>query len=103
MKLKSLSRAVALRLVVNAGAASAALVDLSSWTGQGGSSNWTVAADKNSVFQSTNGAPTVFFSGTNDQGKVLSGKIKVETTADDDFIGFVLGYKSGNAGASSTD
>lgn len=103
MKLKSLFRAMALGLVINAGAASAALVDLSSWTAQGGNSNWTVAADKNSVFQSVNGSPTVFFSGSNDQGKVLSGKIKVETTSDDDFIGFVLGYKSGNAAASSTD
>ncbi|HRO37353.1 PEP-CTERM sorting domain-containing protein [Thauera sp.] len=83
--------------------AAAALVDLSSWTAQGGSSNWQVAADKNSVLQSVNGNPTVFFSGSNDRGNVLSGKIRVQTTSDDDFIGFVLGYKSGDASAASTD
>lgn len=103
MKLKSLAQAAVIGLSLSAGAANAAPVDLSSWTAQGGPSNWTVAPDKNSVFQSNNGNPTVFFSGSDDQGKVLSGKIKVETTSDNDFIGFVLGYKSGNVSASSTD
>ena len=95
--------ALPLALAAMSTSAAAALVDLSGWAAQGGSSNWTVAADKNSVFQSVNGSPTVFFSGSNDQGKALSGKIKVETASDDDFIGFVLGYKSGNATASVTD
>ena len=95
--------ALPLALAAMSTSAAAALVDLSGWTAQGGSSNWTVAADKNSVFQSVNGSPTVFFSGSTDQGKALSGKIKVETTGDDDFIGFVLGYQSGNATASVTD
>jgi hypothetical protein len=90
-------------LAALAGTAQAAPVDLSGWAAQGGASSWTVAADKNSVFQSVNGDPAVFFSGTNDIGKKLSGKIKVETTGDDDFIGFVLGYKSGDATAASTD
>lgn len=103
MKLKSLTQAATIALTLSAGTASAALVDLSSWTAQGGNSNWSVAPDKNSVFQSVNGSPTVFFSGSNDQGKVLSGKIKVETATDDDFIGFVLGYKSGDASAASTN
>lgn len=79
------------------GTTSAAQVNLSGWTKEGGTSTWTVAADQNSVFQSVNGSPAVFFSGATDQGKALSGKIKVETNGDDDFIGFVLGYKSGNA------
>lgn len=103
MKSNSVFQAAALGLVLYTGAASAALVDLSSWTAQGGSSTWAVAADKNSVFQSVNGEPTVFFSGSNDRGKVLSGKIKVETTGDDDYIGFVLGYKSGDATSLSTN
>ena len=103
MQIKSVFQVAALNLAVFAGTASAAPVDLSAWTAQGGASNWVIAADKNSVFQSVNGDPTVFFSGLKDQGKVLSGKIRVETTTDDDFIGFVLGYKSGDATASSTD
>lgn len=94
---------VSLALAAVGVSANAALVDLSSWTKEGGSSTWTVAADKNSVFQSVNGSPAVFFSGSNDRGKVLSGKIKVETTSDDDFIGFVLGYRSGDATATSTN
>lgn len=103
MHIKCVFRVAALSLALFAGAASAALVDLSGWIAQGGTSNWVVAADENSVFQSVNGDPTVFFSGLNDQGKVLSGKIRVETTTDDDYIGFVLGYKSGDATAASTD
>lgn len=76
----------------------AAKVDLSSWVvnnhpGPGGS-NWVVSgADNDTVLQTTNGNPTVFFDPTgNAQGTSLSGEITVETTGDDDFIGFVLGY-----------
>jgi hypothetical protein len=83
-------------LTTFSGIASAALVDLVNWTQQGGGTHWAVAADRNSVFQRDNGDAAVFFSGTKDQGKALSGKIKVETLEDDDFIGFVLGYKSGD-------
>ena len=103
MKKHLLQASMALAAAVAAGGAHAALVDLSSWTKEGGSSNWTVALDKNSVFQSVNGSPAVFFSGGNDQGLALSGKIKVETTSDDDFIGFVLGYQSGDAAVGATD
>lgn len=87
---------------LTAGAALAVPVDLSTWTSEGPGS-WTVAADNNSVLQTTNGSPTVFYSAGNEQGKKLSGKIKVETTSDDDYIGFVLGYQPGDAAASSTD
>lgn len=93
--------AAAAALFVAMGSSQAALVNLSGWTNQGGSSTWTVAPDNNSVFQSVNGDPAVFFSGTNDRGLALSGKIKVETTTDDDFIGFVLGYTSGDMTAAS--
>lgn len=103
MKRQTVSAGVTMVCVALAGTAQAALVDLSGWTKEGGNSTWTVAADKNSVYQSVNGEPAVFFSGSNDQGLALSGKIKVETTGDDDFIGFVLGYQSGEATAAATD
>lgn len=76
--------------------ASSAQVDLSTWTAQGGSSSWNVQTGNDSVLQTTNGAPTVFFDpdATSSQGKALSGSIEVTTTGDDDFIGFVLGYNS---------
>jgi len=81
--------------IVSTTAVSAAPVDLSSWTVDGGG-NWTTAADNNSVFQSLNSAPTVFQNGVDSQGLSLAGTITVETTSDNDFIGFVLGYTQGD-------
>ena len=85
-------------------AVSAAAVDLTRWTPQGGSSNWAVQAGNDSVLQTVNGNPTVFsdLSVTSTQGQALSGKIKVTTTGDDDFIGFVLGYDSGELTSSAS-
>jgi hypothetical protein len=48
------------------------------------------------VFQSINRAPTVFLSDQSAVGTSVKGKIKVETTGDDDFVGFVLGFYSGD-------
>jgi opacity protein-like surface antigen len=69
-------------------------VDLSSWTVDGGG-NWvfnSTNAPNDSANQTLNSIPTVLFNGTNSQGSALSGTIEVQTTSDDDFIGFVLGY-----------
>ena len=76
----------------------AAPVDLSTWQQEGGG-NWTLAPDNNSVFQSINTPdPAVFYNNTNSQGLALSGEITVqEQGGDDDFIGFVLGYQTGDA------
>jgi hypothetical protein len=82
--------------------ANAAPVDLSSWTAQG-NGTWNLQAGNNSVLQTINGDPTVFFSAGNAQGQQLSGTIRVNTTSDDDFIGFVLGFKSGDLSATTTD
>lgn len=75
--------------------AHAAPVDLSTWTAEG-PGNWVTAADNNSVLQTLNDNPTLFFNGVNSQGKALSGSITVETTSDDDYVGFVLGYNAGD-------
>lgn len=91
--------------------AQAASVDLSGWTENGlrGNNNagtWTVQGTNNdSVVQSINGLPTVFFdpTSTGAQGTALKGSIKVETTADDDFIGFVLGYSDGEMNSNAAD
>ena len=76
----------------------AAPVDLSTWQEEG-AGNWTLAVDNNSVFQSLNTTtPAVFYNNTNSQGLALSGQITVEESrGDDDFIGFVLGYDTGDA------
>ncbi|MCP4090835.1 MAG: PEP-CTERM sorting domain-containing protein [Gammaproteobacteria bacterium] len=85
-------------------------VDLSGWIengfqGNNGSGTWTVQGLLNdTVLQSINGDPTVFFdSGANDQNKALKGTIKVETSSDDDYIGFVLGYQNGELNSGAAD
>ena len=85
-------------------------VDLSSWIengfkGNNGAGTWTVqGAGNDSVRQSSNGQPTVFFeAGSNAQGTALSGTIEVETTTDDDFIGFFLGYQDGELNSTNAD
>lgn len=101
-------------LAMIAGSAQAIPVDLSTWepdlyTGpnqaSGGGSTWTVQGALNdSVFQSVNGQSAVFFkNGSNAQGTSLSGTISVETSGDDDFVGFVLGYQDNEINAATSD
>nr|WP_309504050.1 VPLPA-CTERM sorting domain-containing protein [uncultured Roseovarius sp.] len=90
-------------------AAMAAPVDLSGWgengfQGNNGAGTWNVQAGNDSVLQTINGRPTVFFeSGSNAQGTSLSGSIEVKTTGDDDFVGFVLGYQDAELNSASAD
>jgi len=97
-----------------ASSAQAVPVDLSSWeadlyTGpnqaSGGGSTWTVeGAQNDSVYQSVNGQSAVFFEiGSNAIGSSLSGTISVETSGDDDFVGFVLGYQDNEINAAASD
>ena len=87
----------------------AAPVDLSGWVAEGGNSSWnlqTLNAPNDTVLQTVNGQPTVFFeSGSNALGTALSGSIKVTSGGnwDDDFIGFVLGYDTGEIFSASAD
>ncbi len=84
-------------------------VDLTGWIengfkGNNGAGTWNVQPGNDSVLQSTNGLPTVFFKpGSNAQGTALSGTIKVNTSSDDDFIGFFLGYQDGELNSNSAD
>lgn len=93
---------------LTAGAAQAAPVNLSTWSSEDGfgsqsSAAWDVAGDNNSVLQKNNSDPAVFYDGAAaSQGKALSGTIEVKTTGDDDFIGFVLGFDSGELSGSAS-
>jgi len=85
-------------------------VDLSGWIengfkGNNGAGTWTTqGAGNDSVLQSINGEPTVFFqSGRNAQGTNLKGTIQVNTSSDDDFIGFFLGYQADELNSTSAD
>jgi Thrombospondin C-terminal region len=89
-------------ILLAATAAQAVPVDLSTWTAEGGG-NWVLSASGKSVTQTINSPPTVFFGAGDAQGSQLSGKIKVSTTRDDDFIGFVLGFQSGDLTRATTD
>jgi hypothetical protein len=101
MRVTGLGAAIAALVSVPAVAAP---VDLSSWVAEGSSGfNWVLQPGNNDVLQTVNGNPTVFYGPGNAQGRALSGTIRVNTTSDDDFIGFVLGYKAGDINAASTD
>ena len=75
---------------------------LNDWQAEGDLSvnTWTVAADGKSVVltEPGNGGPTLFISPNNFINTTLSGKIRVVNSFDDDFIGFVFGYRSPIAG-----
>ena len=70
-------------------------VDLNNWRQEGllSNGNWTISAEGTSVLQSINGAPTFFVSPDTIFNTVVRGKFRVETSRDDDFIGFVFGYQ----------
>jgi hypothetical protein len=78
-----------------AAGAQAAPTDLSTWTKEG-SGNWVLAPDNNSVTQTQNVNPGVFYSDFDSIGRSLSGTVKVNTSSDDDFIGFVVGFNPGD-------
>jgi hypothetical protein len=76
-------------------------VDLTNWTvnefaGSSTSANWQIAADGLSVLQTRNSLPSLFCSDFDASGSKLEGEIFVDTTGDDDFIGFALGYSVGD-------
>lgn len=75
-------------------AVAATSVNLSSWLidGNGSWSFNSTNAPNDSADQALNSIPTVLFNNIDSQGLSLAGTIEVQTTADDDFIGFVLGY-----------
>lgn len=74
--------------------ANAAMVDLGSWVQEGAAANgtWALSGDRHSVFQSINGHPTAYVSTESYDYRVFRGDIRVETSSDDDYIGFVVSY-----------
>ena len=87
---------VALGLATCAAPLSAAPVNfnMSDWVAEGG--NWTVHDAGNIVRQTSNSPPTVYHSGQNDLFSRYSGSFRVNTSGDDNFIGFVVGYTAGD-------
>ena len=71
-------------------------VDLNSWSQQGQPthSNWNVEPDGSSVLQTINGGVGLFVSPNEFFNTTVQGSFGVETTSDNDFIGFVFGYQA---------
>lgn len=100
MRIRYLLSAASVAALMSA-PAMAAPVDLSGWVAEG-PGNWVLDLDNNAVKQLVNGNPTVFHNNTNSQGKALAGTIEVQMTGDDDYAGFVLGYKAGDLASGAT-
>lgn len=85
------------------GTASAAPVDLNTWTAESypavagfGAGVWTVGGGGASVTQSVNGQPTFFYSDFSAHGTLITGTI-TPGSGDDDYIGFALGFRPGDS------
>jgi hypothetical protein len=74
-------------------------MDLNTWHQEGDLNygNWSVSSDGSSLTQSINGSPTFFVTPDDYINTTVEGEFGVQTNSDDDFIGFVLGYKSPNS------
>ncbi|MEO5698241.1 MAG: PEP-CTERM sorting domain-containing protein [Burkholderiaceae bacterium] len=96
MSLKRMTFAACLGAAATLASAVEVPVDLAAWSKQGpaANGNWTVAPGGGSVTQSINGDPTFFVGPTSFVDTVLRGKIRVNGSGDDDFIGFVMGYNA---------
>jgi hypothetical protein len=95
-------------LVVSA--AFAAPVDLRLWTVESypavpgfGLGTWTVNPSGDSVTQSVNGQPTLFYSNFNARGFDVRGSVIVVDAGDNDYFGFALGFQPGDTSNSAAD
>jgi len=69
--------------------------DFRTWVQEGNSAygNWTVSADGRSVVQSVDSMPTFFINNQDYINVRITGQFTVTSNDDDDFVGFVFGYK----------
>jgi hypothetical protein len=85
-------------------------VKLNNWSSESypavagfGSGAWAVAPGGDSVYQSVNGQPTVFVSDFTMFASDVRGRVTVGNDGDDDFFGFVIGYRPGDTSNSAAD
>jgi len=96
-----MKRILALTLLTFSSASFATALDLSSWTADtydlgGGQSagNWSLSAGNTTVTQTINADPSLYRNNANQTAYTMDGTWKVNSGAgDDDFIGFVFGYR----------
>ena len=84
-------------------------IDLMDWVGEDyrvtgdPPARWFVAPDGLSVRQLVNANPAVFYGHFNAMNKTIEATVVVETTSDDDFFGFALGFLPGNTSNPEAD
>lgn len=78
--------------------------DLNNWTAEnyfavsgGVVGDWVVAPDGQSVRQQNNSLPSMFYSPFNVAFLRIDGQIAVNTSSDDDLVGFAVGFQPGDA------
>ncbi|RYD35116.1 MAG: hypothetical protein EOP87_07915, partial [Verrucomicrobiaceae bacterium] len=64
------------------------------WPGSQGAANWVIAPDGLSVEQRVNSAPSALISDQSFLNLRITGSFRVDTTGDDDFMGFIFGYQN---------
>lgn len=69
-------------------------IDLRTWYKGGGIGRWKLTENGGAVLQVINGAPTYFLSPDPFINKTIIGRFGVMTSWDDDWMGFVFGYKN---------
>ncbi len=74
-------------------------VNLNHWIQEGdlGLGDWTVGVNENEVYQSENDDPTFYVNTQVGINTTIEGGFTVESTVDDDFVGFVMGYQGPNS------
>ncbi|MEL7339812.1 MAG: PKD domain-containing protein, partial [Bacteroidota bacterium] len=74
-------------------------IDFNTWIQEGYTANgdWNVQGGGTNVFQTINGDPTFYVSPDTFLNVRIQGRIRVEDQGDDDFIGFVFGFKEPEA------
>ena len=84
-----------------AGPVSADPIDLSSWSAltlnyNGGQppGNWLLNGDNTAVTQTVNADPSFYLNNVNQTSYTMEGSWRVNTTSDDDYMGFVFGYQN---------
>ena len=97
--------AVAALALLPSAAAQPVATDYSTWTEESPNStgNWVLSAGNTSVLQTINNDPTFFVSPNVIFNTTVSGTIEMTVEEDDDFVGFVFGYETPNAGTSNTN
>ena len=88
-------------LLTAAAGANAAALDLSGWspltltyTGGQPAGNWVLESGNTAVKQTVNADPSFYLNNLNQTSYKMEGSWQVQSSSDDDYMGFVFGYQN---------